>query len=250
MWGVMMRAESSARRGRRLARRLLRRYRLLAWLAVAALAPPAAVWGVRWLGAQFVRFEDDSAATSTLVAGVLAAVLSMLGFWIAHQVHKWNQRNATIEVACRWNDGETSRGNLLVRKTFPMPWTTPPTEAELNAAFANDPNLRPALGAVLNHLDIVAMGVEEGIYTPATTQHLYGRILTDYFRHFNGFILRTHHTSLPPLTVAPDEPRMVVWWYLVRVGEEWTRERALWTGPWHPWAGLGLEDVRFDTGKA
>ena len=95
---------------------------------------------------------------------------------------------AGIEAAKTWNDGEMSRCRALVLER-----TNDLTDERIRDPGAlktlqDWPAVRIAVRNILNHLDVVSIGVRTGAYDAEAMYSLYGNIIVDYYAYFEPLI--------------------------------------------------------------
>ncbi|HEX2065198.1 MAG TPA: hypothetical protein VHI93_00145, partial [Candidatus Thermoplasmatota archaeon] len=147
------------------------------WTVALSLLAFAAAW-------HLLRFPLPS-LDMLLVFTAVSAVVA----WLEHT---WNQRRETMEIANRWNDGQVASSRLLVRRYFPSTETGVIPLQTLRHRFKEHDELETSVLTLLNHLDIVSMGVRTRIFNRRLVRHLYGDIIPHYFTCFQELVLEQY----------------------------------------------------------
>ncbi|MEA3202355.1 MAG: hypothetical protein QOI63_21 [Thermoplasmata archaeon] len=194
---------------------------LLAFLTLAGLG---GILEFLLHAAPLAKSLDKHQGAATGVVGVLAVVATIAALWISHRVHVWNQNRATIDVASRWSDGELAEVRSRLREALPD--EEPPDV--LLSLLHGDRALRSDLVTLLNHLDMVAVGIRMGLFQRGPICHLYLGIIATYYLEFLPFIDDTRaRTSVQVGT--PSRQENLTWEYLIDVARDWLQQEYGWS---------------------
>lgn len=176
--------------------------------------------------------RDPKAVTENVLTLVLLAATAFAAA-IAFQSHVWTRRNRTIDFARSWNAPE-----MLRARTTLSPYIADDREPRASQVLwekwaqrkrqANDQNIleyeQPwksideAIREVVNHFEIVCLGVERGALDPDLAYDLYGDLVVYYYFSLHDVLDRGYRRS-GTLPILPWIDRQAYKWR-VRVEEE------------------------------